>query len=175
MRCHHAGGINQTLGILDEGTLERIRIVRGPNLVAIAQRTVIYTATTGGATLYQYMRVFFPNASHHIVQSLNIRHIEFILRGAQIRTAKTLNHAVAIPFDIVDIRGQLHGPVKNAIHKILHGRIGQVQHPLVTPLINFPAGTLHHPFRMGMSQLRVWIHHLGLYPDAKLESFGVGI
>ena len=175
MRGHDAGGVGEALGILDEGPLEGVGIVRGPDLVAVAKGPVVHAAAAGGAALNQHVRVFLPDAAHHVVQALDIGNVEFVLRGAQVRAAKALDNAVAVPFDVVDVRGQLHGAVKDAIDKVLHGRVGQVQHPLVAALINFAAGALHHPFRMGVGQVRVRIHHLRLNPDAKLEPLGVSV
>ena len=83
--------------------------------------------------------------------------------------------AVAIPFDIINVVGQLHRAVKYTKNELLHLRIRQIQHPLAASGRKFSILGLHNPFGMLLRQTACLIHHFRLNPNSKFQTFLVGI
>ena len=175
MGSHHTGRINEVRRVLDEHAREGVRIVAGPDLVEILQGTVIHPAAARRAALDDDVGIFFTQPAHHVVDALRIFHEETVLLRSQVLAARIGHDPVAVPFDVVDFVRQLHRVVEDAEHEVLHGRIAQVQHPLVPALVDFPAGALHDPFRMRVGQVALGIDHLRLDPDAEPQSLVMGI
>ena len=172
---HYASRVNEVHGVLDEGAGAGVRVVGGPDLVAVAERSVVHAAAAGRAALHNDAGVFLPYSAHDIVQSLNIFHKEAVLLCAKIRAAEALDNPVAVPFYVVDAGCKLHSAVKYAEHEVLYGRVGKVQHPLVSALIDFTAGALDNPFRVLVGKVGGRIHHFWLYPYAEFKPFGMSV
>ena len=172
---HDAGGIDEVRRILDEHTREGVRIVAGPDLVEILQGAVVHPAAARRAALDDDVGILFTQEAHDVVDPLCILHEEAVLLRAQVFAARIGHDPVAVPFDVVDLVRQLHRVVEDAVHEILHGRIAQIQHPLVPALVDLPARALDNPFRVSMGQVTLRIDHFRLDPDTELQPLVMGI
>ena len=82
--------------------------------------------------------------------------------------------AVAVPLDIVYV-AKLHSAVEHAEYEVLHLGIAQVEQELVAGRVGLASLLHNHPLGVLLIETGLGIDHLGLYPDAELETLGMGV
>ena len=95
-----------------------------------------------------------------------------LLSLIQITGAMIHDRHIRIPFDVIYFRMFCHQIIHYTKNKILHLRIGQVEHHLrsASACNQFIPGSPDHPVRMFFIQFTGGIHHFRFNPDAELNA-----
>ena len=89
---------------LDVKTLYRIGIVTRPKFGEIIQRPIIAPGPSPGAKHHRDMRIFGFDTLKDVIKPTHIIHIQMLLFFFQIRRIRIGNRAIAIPFEVCQIR-----------------------------------------------------------------------
>ena len=158
---------------LDEEALLGVGVVAHPELVEVGQCAPVHASAAAGAELDDEVGIGLADALQGAPQPQMVVHEEVALAvRRQIAAAEVLHRHVAVPLDVVQRGVFLHQPVHDAHHEVLHLGVGEVEHQLcaAAPLGELACGMGHHPVGMGLVEFTLAVGHLGLYPDAELQS-----
>ena len=155
---------------LNENTFQRIGIVTRPKFRKILQCFVIATGAPSRTQHHGQMRIFGFQTFQYPVNAPHMVYIQLRLFFFQIRRIDIGYRTVAIPFEKGDFRIFRHESVNNAINKILHFRITQVQYQLIPEIIQLAVGQVNDPFRVFFKQFAFRIYHFGFYPDTEFHA-----
>ena len=101
--------------------------------------------------------------------------VEVALVTFVIRRIDIGNRTIAIPLKVGDVRILRHNAVNYAKHIILHFRIRDVEHQLITIVVSVTIRLLNYPVGMLFKEFTLRIHHFRFYPYTKLHACGFSI
>jgi len=170
MRPHADGGEEIGSSPLDVDTLKCIRIVACPEFVEVGKYAVVDTSAAAGASLYRQLRIAGANASAHVLKTPVVFDVQvaLIVFGQVLRTLGDDGH-IGVPLDIINVGIGIHQFVHRLYDKILHLRVGEVEHDLCAAAgaYHFPFGCLDNPFGVLFVQFAFGISHFRFQPDAE--------
>ena len=94
--------------------------------------------------------------------------VALIVFGQVLRTLGDDGH-IGVPLDIINVGIGIHQFVHRLYDKILHLRVGEVEHDLCAAAgaYHFPFGCLDNPFGVLFVQFAFGISHFRFQPDAE--------
>ena len=110
------------------------------------------------------------NACEHIVDATNVVDIEVALVLLVIRRVDIGYNAVAVPLEVSHVGVLSHDAVDDAVHIILHLRVGDVEHELIAIIICVALRLQDNPVGMLLKQFALRVHHLRLNPYTELHT-----
>ena len=116
VRAHGRQRINQLCSLLNHQALDRVSIIRAPDLWAVIQHSRVKACTTAGAVLQKKIREVCHQT---LLQFINTEYIsveKLLLRiFGKISTSHITELTVHVPFNIFDI-----GASKNGSHTLIY-------------------------------------------------------
>ena len=172
MRGDCAGGEELAFAPLDEHALARVGVVRGPDLVRVAQEAVVHAPAARGAGLDVHLRILGAELREQVVEAHGVveRQVRLV-RRVEIGGTHVEEVRVRVPLDVGKIGDLRVERVELAEDVVAHGRVGVVEHGLRTaaPHVHGTPLLADHPVGMRLENPAVGVHHLGFHPEAELE------
>ncbi len=170
MRSHSRYRIPQRGSVLNRRTVQRVRVVTGPDLRRVVQHAGVKPSASAAAALDQDLRKPLMKLLQHIVQSQNITVGKFALvLRIQAQTVFVADAAVHIPLHIADrcAPQDRADPFQNIIADLPSGKI---QNQLVSGKAGLPPRSRNRPVRMRPVKITVNRNGLRLEPDPEQHS-----
>ena len=168
MGAHRADRIPEGGSVLNAEPVNRIRVVRAPDLRRIVQHAGVKSSAPAAAALNEQLRIPGAEPFQEIVQTEDIVIENSACLPAGLRV-NLRNRAVVIPLHIVD-RAHVDDPADLIIDGIHYFPAREIQHQLVACPHRLSSGNCERPVRMRPEKIAVLIDHLRLKPDAEQKA-----
>ena len=172
--AHGGGGVAQGASVLDVGAGDGIGVVTAPDLGGVLHHAQIVAPAAAAAVLDHGVREQGMKPAEQLVDTAHMAEGSLLLTlGRQDIGIDGGEVAVHVPLEVVQ-RHVLEAGSEGIRQIVHHGGVAHVQHQLLAGLQRYPPGGGQGPLGMGAVEVAVGVDHLGLDPDAELDSLGLG-
>ena len=173
VRSHSYRGEEVGCAPLHVDALQGVGVVARPELVEVRQVAPVDTSAARCAVLDGEVGILGAYALQSLLQSAVIVDVEVALVvGCEILRAVVGDVHVSVPLYVVDFGILRHEVVYDGEHKVLHLRVGEVEHHLraATSRAQFALRSLDNPVGVLVVELALGVRHLRLYPYTELHA-----
>ena len=170
---HHARRICVGEAVLDREPVERVGVIRWPDLDRALQDAEVHAPAASGAGLDLELGVLRAQLVHDVVHIPDELDVDLFLLVERNRVPAGIRPvAVVVPLEKGDVVFA-HQLVQPAEDVVFYVRTREVEQQLLATFGAWTTGEVHRPVRVFAVEVGVRIDHLRLDPDAEIHAEGV--